>query len=281
MPGFLLLSGFLVNFNKPVKKFLVDNLQRIFWPHLLFASVYIFASVFCQKFGIPIQGGVDTISVSEIIKILFLGSTGTYWYLYTLFVCNILYYFCKYIFADNFINSIILFSAVLFAMSLIGNNIDMGNCLFYIIGIVLQSITKEYKIAVKPSLLAVLPVIAIIIYKFPELNRYSINGVIVTYCVLCFISSVYWQLKDKKKIITWIGKNSYSVVLFSPYFSILSLLFTKYFLNFDKTEILYRIFGTLFTVAGCLFTSFILTKLKISLYLTGDKKFYKHYGSTR
>jgi fucose 4-O-acetylase-like acetyltransferase len=274
MPGFLVLSGFLTNFNKPIKIFFIDNCRKILIPLLLFEFLYIFALNIVQKFGIETSNHVENMNIISICKYLFISPTGTYWYLHTLILCNVLYYVCQYLFKNNEINTIIVFSIILYIFSLF-TGLSINNGIFYIIGILLKIYNNKYFMAIKASLLSIIMVVIIAYITLPTLDRFSLYGIVITYLMLSFFLSIYGYMK-KKNFFIYLGKNSYAFVLFSPLFTVLCSLFLKYFVRIDKTGILYIISATILTVAGSLFVSYFVTKIKMS-WLLGAKQFYKPY----
>jgi hypothetical protein len=276
MPGFLVLSGFLTNFDKPVKKFFIDNCRKILIPFLVFEFLYIFALYIVQYFGIETSNHVERLDIINVCKYLFVHPTGTYWYLYTLFLCNVLYYLCRNLLKGYGINILIIFALVLYVFSLF-TGLSIGNFIFYIIGIIIKNYNSQYSTAIKSSRLSIIPVIVIACIALPTLDGFSIYGVIITYLMLSFCLSLFIIMKNKKHFFVYLGQNSYAFVLFSPIFTVSCGIFLKYFVAFDTTGILYLVFASVFTIIGSLFVAFLVTKIKISYYLLGVKRFYKYY----
>ena len=78
MPGFLLISGYLMNITKPAK----DFLRTLLWlavPYLIMESGFIYmASI------LPINEHIDNLTPKDFLDRLFLHPLGLYWYLHTL-----------------------------------------------------------------------------------------------------------------------------------------------------------------------------------------------------
>ena len=86
MPGFLIISGYLLHVQKPVPQFL-RYIQWIFVPYLLMESGYVvMASI------LPIREHIQQLSFGLFLDKLFLHPLGPYWYLHTLMLCGIVTY---------------------------------------------------------------------------------------------------------------------------------------------------------------------------------------------
>ena len=86
MPGFLLISGYLMRVDRPLRQFS----RTLLWlavPYLVLESSYIVASAF-----LPVRDGVAQLSLSVFAEKFFLHPLGPYWYLHTLILCGIAYY---------------------------------------------------------------------------------------------------------------------------------------------------------------------------------------------
>jgi RsmE family RNA methyltransferase len=99
----------------------------------LFEFFYIVALFIVQKIGIETSNHVEKLNLLIVLKYLFINPTGTYWYLHTLILCNILYYISRYIFKESFINSILIFSLLLYTISCF-ISLYVGNYVYYIKG---------------------------------------------------------------------------------------------------------------------------------------------------
>jgi fucose 4-O-acetylase-like acetyltransferase len=86
MPAFLMLSGYLMNFEKDVRSYL-RTLLWLFVPYLIMESGYvIMASI------LPIREHIDSLTLGVFIDKLLLHPIGPYWYLQTLVICGLLWY---------------------------------------------------------------------------------------------------------------------------------------------------------------------------------------------
>ena len=85
MPGFLLISGYLMRVDRPLRQF-SRTLLWLFVPYLVLESSYIVASAF-----LPVRDGIAQLSLSVFAEKFFLHPLGPYWYLHTLILCGVAY----------------------------------------------------------------------------------------------------------------------------------------------------------------------------------------------
>ena len=86
MPGFLVISGYLFNVGKPLRRFL-RSILWIFIPYAIMESGYVLAASV-----LPIREHIDNLTLPLLLSKLFLNPLGPYWYLHTLMVCGLIYY---------------------------------------------------------------------------------------------------------------------------------------------------------------------------------------------
>ncbi|MCL2596428.1 MAG: acyltransferase [Paludibacter sp.] len=282
IPGFLLLSGFLTNFNKGIKTFISDNLRKIFIPFIIFEFCYILLLFAVGKTGIQTSNIVSDISISSLADKLFLHPIGTYWYLYTLIICNMVLYFTSSIFnkiSANWLNTAITATIILFLLTSV-TGIKIENIIYYVFGICLKNINTNdnvYNTTIKPSILSIIPFILIVYLSMPTLDRFSISGIVATYLVLSFCSAMFVKLKlTKNNLFSYLGRNSLSIVVFSPFFTFLSKFpMLKNMFSFDKSGILLLLLVLLTSFIGSLFIAYIFDRIKVSKYIFGMSNFYK------
>ena len=86
MPGFLLISGYLMNVGKAPK----DFLRTLLWlavPYIVMESGYIYMASL-----LPINEHIDHLTPAVFLDRLLLHPLGPYWYLHTLIICGGIYY---------------------------------------------------------------------------------------------------------------------------------------------------------------------------------------------
>ena len=103
IPAFLIISGYLMNIEKPLSGFL----KTIFWltvPYLIMESGYIVSASF-----LPIREHIDNLTLDVFINKLFLKPIGPYWYLHTMIIC----YIVSYLFFIGFKSHCFLLSRII------------------------------------------------------------------------------------------------------------------------------------------------------------------------
>jgi hypothetical protein len=209
---------------------------------------------------------------------VFVSPLGPYWYLQTLIICNVTYYFIHKVGSKwSNINRIICLSICLGCMAYWLHIISLGNVVYYIIGVVISIYGIPFLTFFKSSSLSILPFI--ILCFFPgNLDKFSLSGIIITYLAISIALSFYKFTPPKKKfdkIIQFIGRNTLILLLFSPIFTIIAKVFIP-FLAFDHTGICFLVISEIFTVGGSLFVAYLMDKLKISPFFFGKKEVLNH-----
>jgi fucose 4-O-acetylase-like acetyltransferase len=274
MPGFLVISGFFINFNKSSQKFIIDNCRKILIPFLIFEFLYISMLFFVQNFGVETSDRIDKYDIFSLCPHLFIQPIGTYWYLHTLIICNMIFFLCHRIFGkyNNWLHIVIISSLILYGLSCIIDGLKMSNIIFYIAGVMLKNYNCQFSLVVKPSLLSIIPVILIAYMILPALDCFSLSRVTITYLMLSFCLALFFIVfKSKERLFVFLGKNSLALVLFSPFFTAFAKLFLKYFVFIDSTGILYMFIVTITTIIGSLFVSYFCDKIKISTYVLAQE----------
>lgn len=82
MPGFLIISGYLMNVSKSRNDFARTLLGYVI-PYIIIESGYI-----VMASALPIREHIDNLTVSIFIEKLFIHPIGPYWYLQTLVICG-------------------------------------------------------------------------------------------------------------------------------------------------------------------------------------------------
>ena len=86
MPGFLFMSGYLMNISKPPRQFL----RTLLWlavPYLFMASGYIYVASL-----LPIADHIDCLTPTVFLDRLLLHPLGPPWFLHALILCGATYY---------------------------------------------------------------------------------------------------------------------------------------------------------------------------------------------
>lgn len=79
MPGFLLISGYLMRVNKELKQ-VVSSLRWLLVPYVFFETLFFFGSTF-----LPISGTMPEHTILGFFEMLLFKPLGNYWYLFSVF----------------------------------------------------------------------------------------------------------------------------------------------------------------------------------------------------
>ena len=86
MPAFLIITGYLVNVNKPLRSFAL-YIFRILLPYVIMVTGFMVLSLY-----LPVRDGVDELTPATVYRVLCITSIGPYWFLRVMMVCGVLYY---------------------------------------------------------------------------------------------------------------------------------------------------------------------------------------------
>lgn len=269
MSGFLLISGYLFSVNREPKKFL-KSIYGIVVPYIAFEIVYLLGLGMFGKFigaSNTFDGGVLTL----LSKIAFLPS-GTYWYLHTMAICLTVYYIVnRYVMKG--LSGILISSIILYTLSVGIPGFKWGDIIYFIIGILFRNANFEINEKLK-SPISLLCFVLIIIFA-NDISRCSIPGIGLTLTFLGFI----FDLKDRipkciSNYISYIGRNSLAIVLFSPLFTVVAKVCAPFF-AFDGTRIIGTICCLSMIVTLCLFCAILFDRSSLSRIIVGKNIYSK------
>ncbi len=269
MSGFLLISGYLFSVNREPKKFL-KSIYGIVVPYIAFEIVYLLGLGMFGKFigaSNTFDGGVLTL----LSKIAFLPS-GTYWYLHTMAICLTIYYIVnRYVMKG--LSGILISSIILYTLSVGIPGFKWGDIIYFIIGILFRNADFEINEKLK-SPISLLCFVLIIIFA-NDISRCSIPGIGLTLTFLGFI----FDLKDRipkciSNYISYIGRNSLAIVLFSPLFTVVAKVCAPFF-AFDGTRIIGTICCLSMIVTLCLFCAILFDRSSLSRIIVGKNIYSK------
>lgn len=272
MSGFLLISGYLQKVNKSKLGGVKKAIRRILIPYLIFEIVYIIGlSLLGSLLGSENQ---VNLSISSISKLLFIEPIGTYWYLHTLFICIIVNHLTTIAKLNDF-NALLLSGSVLFFLTLLIDGLLWFNVMYFLIGSFIQRLNLKINQCVIPSVWAIIPVVLISCYA-DNLTRGDMAGVGLTFCMVSLLMGIFTYMpQTTKKLFMYIGKNSFSIVLFSPIFSVLTKQYASWF-NFDDTHLLWAFISLSTVISLCLLFAYICDRFKISYWLIGNSMYQKY-----
>lgn len=268
MPGFLIISGYLLHVQKPVPQFL-RYIQWIFVPYLLMESGYVvMASV------LPIREHIQQLTFGLFLDKLFLHPLGPYWYLHTLMLCGIVTYVVAQLASHHRVWMLLGVLLCLWVLALLGL-VTWINAVYFCVGVALRLYHRPFIDTFHPAWWSFIGVILVATCVPNALQRHTIGGMLIVYFVISFLLWLYPYLpKGMAKIALFIGRNSLILLLFSPMFTVLSKLFQSYLL-FEPSGMLFMLVALLFTVVGSFTVAYILQKLHIARYVFGKSRIIK------
>lgn len=268
MPGFLIISGYLLNVHKPVPQFL-RYIQWIFVPYLLMESGYVvMASV------LPIREHIQQLTFGLFLDKLFLHPLGPYWYLHTLMLCGIVTYVVAQFASHHRVWMLLCVLLSLWVLAFLGL-VTWINAVYFCVGVALRLYHRPFVDTFHPAWWSFIGIVLVATCVPNALQRHTIGGMLIVYFVISFLLWLYPYLpKGMAKISLFIGRNSLILLLFSPMFTVLSKLFQSYLL-FEPSGMLFMLVALLFTVVGSFTVAYILQKLHVARYVFGKSRIIK------
>lgn len=271
MPAFLLLSGYLMNFEKGTR----DALRTLLWlvvPYVIMESSYIImASI------LPIREHINSLTLGVFIDKLVLHPIGPYWYLQTIVICGFLWHTlsrwtCIRGGGKALEVSVRALLYIFIALLLRVEEVITPACAIYFLGgVLLRKYNVSFVRFFKGGWIALL-MFAYLITNVAYLDKAVPMGVLIVYTFIGACFFLYRFLPNVgQRLMEFLGRNSLVLYLFSPIFTILCKYLVP-FLTFDPTGITFLASSLLVCVIGCLAIAKILEFIGISRYMFGRTK---------
>ena len=283
MPGFLILSGFLTNFNKPAKEFFTSYVRKILVPYILFEFIYL-TSLFLShslNFNTSSSNSFNDFTVANLFEKIFLEPIGTYWYLHTLFIgVSVAFIIKSALKTLSDLSIVILIGVVYWLLSFVIKGFAFENTVFLLLGILLRDNNKF----IPKSLVAIIPFLIIVAIVWDRLDRFTLAGLSVTLLFLSFLCALHQTLSRLRTFrsisdyFTFIGKNTLGIVVLSPIITSLSKMVMKYFLLIDVSGFLFLITMSILTVHLSILGARVFDLLRLSPVIFGTKAIYSPYS---
>ena len=264
MPGFLLISGYLMNISKPSK----DFLRTLLWlavPYLVMESGYIYMASL-----LPINEHIPILTPAVFLDKLFLHPLGPYWYLHALILCGGLYYYIYNNVEQGLMTRFLLIGIAYYVCAHLLGILSFSSSLYFLAGAVLRQSGKDFLLFFLPTRLSVVAFALLACFtKFP--TQASLNGALIVYFAISTLLSLYEHLPERvQKGFVFFGRNSLMLYVFSPIFTVLCKQLVPY-LKFDPTGLLFLIVSLAFCVGGSLLIAWLMDLVGISKYFFGRK----------
>ena len=264
MPGFLLISGYLMRVDKTLHQFS----RTLLWlavPYLLLESSYITLSAF-----MPVRDGIEHLTLSTFADKFFLHPLGPYWYLHTLILCGIGYFIVWKGRNYSTISHLILLGFYFAGLSFV-QLVAWDVSLYFFLGVVIRQSKLSFLQVFRPSWLAFIALLWLGCY--PEtFHKGSLGGLITVYLVISAALAVFPHLLPSiKRAALFLGRNSLALFLFSPIFTMVCKIFIPY-LAFDSSRLLFLALSLPLCVLGALSVCRVLDALHLSPWVLGREK---------
>lgn len=259
--SFMLISGFLF---KPGKAW------SGFWnSYKYLLSLYIFFNVtdyvLVATLGKTLGASSHLeLGWSNLLHVIFISPAGAYWYIHSLLWMYLIYWLIDKLPLDKVGGGkVILLFIAIWAIN-INNKLPWN--IYFAVGAYLRVLSKKHENksdVFLPTWVACIPLMLIVVFA----NSFSSLSPTGLATVFCFISLMMWTaMKFENRFIkffSFIGRNTLPILLFSPFLTILSKSWHRFFV-FDKTEVIYGLFSTALVVALSLLAANVWDKLKLN-----------------
>jgi len=264
MPGFLLISGYLMRVDKTLHQFS----RTLLWlavPYLILESSYITLSAF-----MPVRDGIEQLTLSTFADKFFLHPLGPYWYLHSLILCGIGYFIVWKRRNYSTISRLILLGFYFAGLSFVPL-VAWDASLYFFLGVVIRQSKLSFLQVFRPSWLAFIALLWLGCY--PEtFHKGSLGGLITVYLVISAALAVFPHLLPSiKRAALFLGRNSLALFLFSPIFTMVCKIFIPY-LAFDSSRLLFLALSLPLCVLGALAVCKVLDALHLSPWVLGREK---------
>lgn len=247
MPAFLVITGYLVDVDKPLKKFSL-YLLRIFLPYLIMVLSYSILSLY-----LPVRDGIEVFDVSTITYVLFVKSIGPYWFLHTMMVCGILYYISFRLYSEKLSVTArySIFASLLIIVSLFTPILNIKSATYYFIGVGIRLYFKDFSCVYIKNFWPIVPFVLLLSNSY----FHDWGAISIVVCVISFFSFVSKAcsfLSNKSTgMLEYIGRNTLPIYIFHPIFTMLAK-FTLPVFAFEPTGILHAFSVILVGIPGCI-----------------------------
>ena len=264
MPGFLLISGYLMNVGKAPK----DFLRTLLWlavPYIVMESGYIvMASV------LPINEHIYHLTPRVFLDRLYLHPLGPYWYLHALIVCGGLYYYIYNNVREGTMTRLFLIGIAYYITARFFGILSFSSALYFLIGAALRQTSTNVLSFFRPNQLSI-GIFALLICFTVNPNQASTEGALIAYFAISSLLSFYNHLPQvPRSMLLFFGRNSLPLYVFSPIFTILCKCFVP-FLQFDGTGIIFLLVSLVCCVGGSLAIAWFMDLTGISRFFFGRR----------
>jgi fucose 4-O-acetylase-like acetyltransferase len=259
MPGFLIISGYLMNITKPCKD-LIKTMLGYAIPYVVMESGYIVMAAV-----LPIREHIDVLTFGGFIDRLLLHPIGPYWYLQTLITCGVSYILVFHFVPMKTNSRIILLGIIFHVLSDMLGISSFACSLYFMAGVLLRQSGISFTDVFQQSPMAIIAFVLLAMHPQNLLMDKS-GGVLMVYLVIVGFLFVHSHAGQKENsLLTFLGKNTMPLFLFSPIFTFLCKPLVPV-LQFEPTGLLFLSVSLLICITGSLFVEWTMIRIGLSLY---------------
>jgi fucose 4-O-acetylase-like acetyltransferase len=258
MPVFLIISGFLMNIEKPAAKF-CKTIAAFLVPYIIMEGGYIvMASI------VPIREPIDNLTPAVFYEKMVLHPLGPYWFLRTLMLCSIPYFLIfRYLPINRGMKCALL--AIVYVLYSKAGIVALTMPTYFFAGVIVRQSNSVFTDVFRPMWLSLLFLI-VLIADLQNLDARHIGGGLIVYFVTSLLLAIYPYIKGKLQCgILFIGRNTLPLFLFSPIFTILCKQMLPY-LEFDNTGMIFLFLSLTICISGSLAIAWAMDKVNVSKY---------------
>ena len=204
MPGFLLISGYLMPVNKGGR-----HIARTLWwftvPYLFLESAYIVLSTV-----VPVHDPIKDLTILVFVEKIFFNPVGPYWYLHTLILCGSLYFVVFRWLKGPTLSRIFALGLAYFSLAYVGL-VAWDMSLYFTIGLIVRQSGLTFLQVFRPSWWA-LPVLGLLACRPDTFYKGTLGGMLTVYAVIATALALYPRLpRVLKRLFLFLGRNSLRV----------------------------------------------------------------------
>jgi fucose 4-O-acetylase-like acetyltransferase len=259
MPGFLIISGYLMNISKP-RRDVMGTLLGYAIPYIIMECGYI-----VMASALPIREHIDHLTWRVFIEKLFLHPIGPYWYLQTLIVCGLSYFTVFMYIPMKTVSKIILLGIIFHLLSDGVGLMTLACSLYFLVGVIVRQSHLSFTDVFQSSGLAILAFMLLAIHPQNLQMEQSGAGLMVFLIISGSLFAFNYTNLKLRLVILYLGKHTMPLFLFSPIFTFLCKPLVP-LLQFEPTGIVFLCVSLLICTAGSLGIEWTLKQLGLTQY---------------
>ena len=259
MPCFLIMSGYLMNINKPWRDF-VKTMLGYAIPYIIMESGYIVMAA-----ALPIREHLDGLTLHVFIEKLMVNPLGPYWYLQTLLIGGMAYMAVFRLVPIKTNSRLILLGLLFHVLSSMLGVMSFACSLYFLAGVTLRQSELPFTAVFQPSPLAIVA-FALLAMHPQNLLMEQAGGALMVYLIVVGCLSTYSYIGKKAQLLlSFLGRNTMPLFLFSPIFTFLCKPLVPV-LQFEATGFAYLFVSLTICVAGSLSVDRAMHRIGLSQY---------------